>query len=778
MKKIISLFFLCAVVLAANAIPAKRGWQTRTQADGSTIEVQQIGDEFYHFMINRDGKQVREVNGMYVEVGEAPTAEIAKARRAKAVARRQRQDVGTEPYLAPKGLLILANFKDTKYKSANTYAVMDSLINAVNCQVNKDGNTKYPSAAQYFKDQSNGQYAPVFDVYGPVTLSQNVSYYGTDGSEDGDDQHAADAVVEACKLADAAYNINWSDYDWNNDGEIDFVYVIYAGKGQADGGASETIWPHNWDIESARYYTGGDGKYCTYTAAQCKVGGLSINNYACSGELNGQDGSLNGIGTFCHEFGHVLGLPDLYDTDYGTNYDNCLTPNDWNIMDGGSYNADGHCPPNYDPWERYFFGWQTPVNLGNEGQNITLKANGTTGYQAYQINASGIQQNYNKSGVCYYIENRQATGWDAPLTGHGLLIWKVNFNANAWMNNAPNNSKTSGSPLYTVVSATGTKIGWDGSKDNCPKNTFPGSGKKTSYSGISGKPLLNIKETNGVVTLTYIKEPTDPTEAFDVTWKANGAVFATTQSTGELVLPSTNPEACTDGKVFVGWCATENYSSATTAPNFVQTGDAVSQGAVFYAVFATQKSGGGVEQTTTYTFTTKAWEDATKSWKSDQDGYKYDNDKQGVQVTANASGAGATLKEELDNVTKVVVKYCTNSKTGAGSIEVNVGSSKESQNVEKGGVTLRELTYGFNKASGKVSFEVTCTTNSIYINSIAITAGGGVSYSDYTTNCAGEQGLEDTDCDCRQPAVKEIRDGQMVIIRGDNIYSVTGTRIQ
>ena len=253
MKKIISLFFLCAVVLAANAIPAKRGWQTRTQADGSTIEVQQIGDEFYHFMINRDGKQVREVNGMYVEVGEAPTAEIAKARRAKAVARRQRQDVGTEPYLAPKGLLILANFKDTKYKSANTYAVMDSLINAVNCQVNKDGNTKYPSAAQYFKDQSNGQYAPVFDVYGPVTLSQNVSYYGTDGSEDGDDQHAADAVVEACKLADAAYNINWSDYDWNNDGEIDFVYVIYAGKGQADGGASETIWPHNWDIESARY---------------------------------------------------------------------------------------------------------------------------------------------------------------------------------------------------------------------------------------------------------------------------------------------------------------------------------------------------------------------------------------------------------------------------------------------------------------------------------------------------------------------------------------------
>ena len=337
MRKIISLVIVCVMAMMAYAVPARRGWQTRTQADGTTIEVQQFGDEFYHYMINRDGKQVREINGMYEVVGEAPTTEMAKARRAKGVARRQRKDVGTTPNLAPKGVVILANFSNKSMQSGHTNATFDELCNATNCTVNSG----YPSAAQYFADQSNGAYRPQFDVFGPVTLSRNVAYYGTDnpGEDEGDDQHATDAVVEACILANQQFTINWSDYDSDNDGYVDFVYVIYAGKGQADGGTSETIWPHNWDVTSAISYG-----YCTYTNAQRTLGGKKIDNYAMSGEISGN--SLGGIGTLCHEFGHVMGLPDLYDTSYGTNYNNCLTPNDWNIMDGGSYNGDGHCPPN------------------------------------------------------------------------------------------------------------------------------------------------------------------------------------------------------------------------------------------------------------------------------------------------------------------------------------------------------------------------------------------------------------------------------------------------
>ena len=770
MKKVVTMMLLCGLSLAAYAVPAKRGWQTRTQADGTTIEIQQFGDEFYHYMLNRDGKQVREVNGMYVVVGDAPSKEVARARRAKGVARRQRKDVGTEPNLAPKGVVILANFKDKSMQSSHTQAVFDELCNSLNCTVNSG----YPSAGQYFADQSNGSYRPQFDVFGPVTLSRNVAYYGTDkpGQDEGDDQHATDAVVEACILANEQFSINWADYDSDSDGYVDFVYVIYAGKGQADGGTSETIWPHNWSVESARY-----SGNCTYTATQCKVGGKKLDNYAMSGELSGN--SLGGIGTLCHEFGHVMGLPDLYDTDYGTNYENNLTPNDWNIMDGGSYNGDGHCPPNYDPWEKDFFGWLTPINLGNTGQNLTLYANGTENQQTYQINASGSYVGPTTSGLRYYIENRQAVGWDAPLTGHGLLIWKVNVNASAWENNVPNNTETSGSPLYTVVSATGTKIGWDGSTDNCPKNTFPGSGKKTSWTGVSGKPLLNIKESNQIVTLTYIEEPAPVVDPFTLTFMANGNQFAQTTSTGTVVLPANNPLDCPCGKVFLGWTKTADYESETTAPTYVKAGEAITEATTIYAVYAEQSGEGGEPQSTTYTFTSKAWADATDSWTSNQDGNAYDTSKEGVQVTAGTSGAKATTNEALSDVSKVVVTYCTNATKGAGSIEISVGSTKVSQAVTKtGGAALRDLEYTFSNASGNVAIEVTCTTNSIYVNSIAITAGSGASYSGYSTACGcWYTGVEQAE-EAASATRKIVENGQVLILRDGVKYTLFGQPVK
>ena len=768
MKKIVSLAFVCVIAMMAYAVPAKRGWQTRTQADGSTIEVQQFGDEFYHYMINREGQRVREINGMYEVVGEAPTPAYAKARHAEAKARRQRKDVGTTPYLAPKGLLILANFKDSKYKAANTQAVMDSLINAVNCQVNKNGSVKFPSAAQYFRDQSKGAYQPVFDVFGPVTLSRNVSYYGTDGSEEGDDQHAADAIVEACKLADSSYDINWSDYDWNNDGEIDFVYVIYAGKGQADGGASTTIWPHNWDITSARSYG-----TCTYTAAQCKVGGLKINNYACSGELNGQDGSLNGISTFCHEFGHVLGLPDFYDTQYGTNYDKELTPNEWDVMDGGSYNGNGHCPPNYSPWEKYFFGWlETPMqNLGSQGAKLSLVANGLDGYKTYQVNASGKLQSATTNGLNYYFENRRQQGWDKYIPAEGLVIWKVNFDATAWSNNTPNN--TANSPKYTIVCSNGTKVG----DSNGAGNVFP-YGTKNSWTGVSGKPLKEITKKGELVELIYIEEPVEPVDPFTITWYADGVEFATTESTGKVVLPAEEPTGC-EGRVFIGWCSQADYSSATTAPTLAVAGDAVEEGAVFYAIFADQSEEGGAEQTTTYTFTAKDWSDATDSWTSNKDGNAYDGAKQGIQVTAATSGAKATTRKEQSKVSKIVVNYCTNATKGEGSIALTVGAQKVKYDVTKsGGATLRDLEFEFNNATGTATIEVTCTTNSIYIHSVAITSGGGVSYRNYSTKSGcTTTGIEETEA-VKAAAVKVIRDGRIVIIRGDEEFTITGERIR
>lgn len=601
MKKIFSIAILCGCVLAANAVPAKRGWQTRTQADGTTIEVQQFGDEYYHYLLNRDGQEVRlNEAGMYEVVGEAPTPNKVRARHTDGKMRRQRQDVGTQPNLAPKGVVILVNFSDSRMKSAHTSSVFDELCNSTNCTVNNG----YPSAAQYFADQSNGAYRPQFDVFGPVTVSKNTAYYGGNevwedeyGEEQSQDSLPTDAVIEACQLVTQQFPIQWSNYDSNNDGKVDFVYVIYAGKGEADGGSANTIWPHNYSVMEAVTkwsYNERTGEWyedpingvadSKYEKSDCIFQGLYIDNYAMSSELEG-GGTMGGIGTLCHEFGHVIGLPDLYDIEYGSVYQNSVTPADWNIMDAGSYNAGGHCPPNYDPWEKSFFGWHTPINPGNQPQTLTLKANGTEGYQAYQINASGKLQGPTTAGLCYYIENRQKQGWDAPLTGHGLLIWKVNFNENAWVSNAPNASSTSGAPLYTVVSATGTKIGWDGETDNCAKNTFPGSGKKTSWSGVSGKPLKDIKESNGVITLTYI----DNASSYVVSWFVNGEQVATREynldGSEDLVVP-TNVEAC-EGTEFIGWTTEANWCDPLSEPadlNPAPSGK-VTNNATYYALF-------------------------------------------------------------------------------------------------------------------------------------------------------------------------------------------------
>lgn len=501
MKNIFSVLIVCAVAATAMAMPAKRGWRTCLQADGTTIEVQTLGDEYYHYTINRDGQEVKlNKNGVYEVVGEAPSAAKVKARRAEGQARRARKDVGA-PNLAPRGLLILANFKDKTFKAANTKAVLDSLVNAKNCQVNNG----YGSAAQYFRDQSNGAYQPVFDVYGPVTLSKSYSYYGANDSQD-NDEYATDAVIEACILANNQYSdLNFANYNADSDNYVDFVYVIYAGYGEADSDDEDAIWPHNWSIQSAI-----SGGYSKYKKADTKLDGLYLDNYAMSQELDGSTGKLAGNGTFCHEFGHVIGLPDFYDTEYGTNYSSALTPNDWDIMDGGGYNESGHCPPNYSVWEKYFFGWHTPINLGNNGAKLELKANGTEGYQAYQINSSGNLISATTSGECYYIENRQQQGWDTGLPHHGMLIWKVNYNATKWEDNEPNN--TANNPLYTIVSASGTKIGTHMNSNQTarvydgPKNPYPGS-KSVTTKTIANKPLKEITEKNGIISLIYIEEP-------------------------------------------------------------------------------------------------------------------------------------------------------------------------------------------------------------------------------------------------------------------------------
>ena len=664
----------------------------------------------------------------------------------------------------------MVNYSDKSFKTTTTKAIINELCNSTNCTVNSYNGVNYGSIGQYFRDQSDGQYNLQLDVYGPVTLDNNYAYYGQDYQREGNDRYSGNVIIEACSKMNS--EIDFSQYDWNNDGEVDFVYVVYAGKGQADGGDANTIWPHSWDIESSRNYG-----TCTYSATQCKFDGKAINNYAMSNELSGS--SLAGIGIICHEYGHVIGLPDHYDTDYSTNYNDELTPNEWDVMDGGSYNGDIHCPPNYNAWEKAFCGWYTPQNLGNEGQNLTIKSIGTNGWSAYQINASGTQQAVTtNNSTNYYIENRQQQGWDTFIPYHGLLIWKVNYIKSYWTNNEPNLT-SHGDPHFTLVCSSGTKVG----SSNGTGNVFP-KGSIKSWNGVSGKPLLNIVEANGVVTLTYIEEPVVPVDPFDVQFVAYGRPYETVQSTGTLVLPETDPVACSDGRVFVGWCTQANYSSETTAPTFAKAGDQVAEGATFYAVFADMEEGEGGEAAfdgvTGGTYKIYAQVGNTKYYATGEINnnkmQSTTNEAEAAEFLLTMKNGGVTLYHDFNYLIYALEK--TN---------IRKSSTPDTWGIEQGTHGTWRLITETNSSRALVFragtynvFGAYATSNINGTEYFDLEIGGegsGTTYSNYSTACDHGTALEQTET--AAPAVRKvIYNGQVYILREGKTYTLTGVEIK
>ena len=342
----------------------------------------------------------------------------------------------------------------------------------------------------------------------------------------------------------------------------------------------------------------------------------------------------------------------------------------------------------------------THYTLSSDNKTLTIKASAITGDYSNSLTITAV---WTKNRYKYELLGENST----PEMDEGMLA-----------KNAALNLTIQPASGYTLNNAACWDVEMGGNK-----LTY---GTGFTYNASSGAFAI-AQVTGDVNILVYGGK--------EVTWKASGTTFATTfTSADKYVLPTSNPEIECDGKEFVGWCATADYSSETTAPAFIQNGDAATKGNIFYAVFAKKGEGGGVENTK-YTFNSKSWGDATNSWSSDKDGGQLMSG-QGVQVTTGASGAGATTKSSVTNVSKVVVNYCTNKSAGAGSVKITVGGTEKSLDVtSSGGTSLRDLEFTFDKVSGKVSIEVTCSTNSIYINAITLTTGGGVSYSDYVTTC-------------------------------------------
>lgn len=474
LRKICSIALLCAVAGSAIAVPARRGGFVRTAEDGTEKVVFQHGDETFHYITDENGQWLDD-NTLQPLSSEAKAAKMrAKGESRLAKARRIKEETGTDRLLAPRGVVILVSFSDKAFRQTNEAMTQWAMGDTYTY------NGATGSIRRYFLDQSWGAYDMQIDVVGPVTVSNTVNYYGANDAWD-NDQHPDEMVVEACQLA-AEQGIDFSKYDVNEDGEVDWVVVLYAGKGEASGGDANTIWPHQYDL--------------AYTGADFKLNGKWVNHYCCLNELDGY-GKREGIGTFCHEFSHVMGLPDFYATNNATHHTMC----DWDIMDYGPYNNNGNTPPAYSAYERWFMGWMKP-RLVNEASSVILPPlNETIGAACFMTeNGADIDNILAPNPKTFYIfENRQKTGndtpWDNYLPGSGMLITKISWSKGKWEDNTVNNyASAMGVDILEAVANTTTGYSAKGKATDL----YPAGA--TEFTKMTNYQVTDIEMNNRIIT--------------------------------------------------------------------------------------------------------------------------------------------------------------------------------------------------------------------------------------------------------------------------------------
>lgn len=415
---------LLAFTCPSRSVPAKRGvWRTVTLSNGLTIKARLCGDEHAHWWQAEDGSCF-DVDSLGKGKAVAPQELMSKA-RSRMAARRQAarranakkasQRIATNGNKGKfqgqrHGLIILVNFADSKFNTSK-FGPTQTLYSRIANEANYGENNFKGSISDYFKAQSGGQFLLDFDVAGPVTLPHGYSYYGQN-DDDGYDKRPTKMVREACQAVDGS--VDFSKYDWDGDGEVEEVFVVYAGNGEHDTtNQPNLIWPHMDNL--ANY------------GEELTLDGVTINTYACASELN-SDKTLSGIGTFCHEFSHCMGFPDMYDT---ASDGNNFGMGSWDLMDYGSYNGYGYVPAGYSGYEKMVCGWTTPIELDKPMTVNGMERLADMG-QTYIIYNKGNRNEY------YILENRQQSGFDKYLPGSGLLIEHVDYDKDIWEWNAVN----------------------------------------------------------------------------------------------------------------------------------------------------------------------------------------------------------------------------------------------------------------------------------------------------------------------------------------------------
>ena len=412
-QKIIATIILISVAAVSFGRPATRRPVLLTQPDGSTVEVQLHGDEFHHWM-TADGVEVIVGEDGYVVPATMSTADRAATmmRAAESRAQRQRSYSRSFPIGAnAHSLVVLVQFQDERFRDGHDASAFSALLN----ERGYSANGAIGSAFDYFYDNSGGTFDVVFDVVGPVTVSREMAYYGS-----GDEKYAVMALIEACAQLDSSVDssVDFSKYDTDHDGVVDNVFFFYAGYNEADSTLGDTIWPHAFDVPSAVAKLG--------TTVNYTFDGVSLGTYACTSEIDGMkilnaEPAMTSIGTFCHEFGHVLGLPDMYDTVTSQGMDMVY----FSLMASGCDVDNGKRPPYLTAVERQILGWGCS-SLPTLSAPGTYTLGSISNNDAY-ILPSDTQDEY------FILECRTGEKWDSGLNASGLLIYHVDKSGNSYI---------------------------------------------------------------------------------------------------------------------------------------------------------------------------------------------------------------------------------------------------------------------------------------------------------------------------------------------------------
>lgn len=405
MKKIVSLLIATLMALPTVAAPARGGWTYMTLADGSVVKVRLVGDEFCHYYVTEDG----------TPVGEVPQRQSPAALSLRRAAKRGQSQSPISTPGKKKQLVILMEFTDKTFLGDDAYDHWNGALNTGNVS----GVKTYGSLRQYFLDQSRGIFDVDFDIYGPFTAQHEYAYYGKN-DRSGFDIVPGDLVVEGLKAIEGQANLK--DYDWDGDGEVEQVVVIYAGRGENDSSVNDAnlIWPHQYYLE-----------YATTDSKAYHHDGITVSTYCILNHEFRND--IDGIGTFAHEYSHCLGQPDYYQTSGSTHGKDNF--GEYDLMHTGCYNGDSWCPANYTAFEKYTLGWYEPLQL-TDALTVTDLKPMSDGGDAYYIDNDG------NSNEFFVLENRMKSGWDTFIPGEGLLITHYDYDDMAWNSNEVNNTAT------------------------------------------------------------------------------------------------------------------------------------------------------------------------------------------------------------------------------------------------------------------------------------------------------------------------------------------------